>query len=86
MQKNFYIDWAVAYLDSYKNSFGLFSPLNKSGQSISYIRWKAPVINKIRLDVDAGFQVHHNLFSAGAIIRDHRGRVVRAKASLLRNT
>lgn len=48
--------------------------------------WKAPEILQLRLDVDDGFDEGRNLLSEGAVVRDHLGVVVGAKATLHRHT
>lgn len=55
-------------------------------QYISSVVWKAPAISYFRVDVDvdvdvdADFNEANNLFSAGVVIRDHRGQVFGRKS------
>lgn len=66
--------WAVPLLEAFEISSDMF--INVAIQSRSDKVWKRPLLNQLRLDVDAGVDVANDKVSVGVVVRDSRGVVV----------
>lgn len=79
------IDWVFSYIDAFKKVTEVGSMEQVSGHISAESGWVAPLPNHHRVDVDAGYDEARNSFSVAAVIRNHLGFVVGAKAQLIRH-
>ncbi|XP_073153943.1 uncharacterized protein [Henckelia pumila] len=72
------VEWSGLLLSEYQAA-RVSLMINKSDEcATSSVRWSKPMINHLRLDVDAVFQEHTNNYSVGGVLRNHEGQVVLA--------
>lgn len=81
MQRNIQIDWTFDFLEIFRNANRVSSTSKQSGRSIQLQFGKQRHIRNFAW-TDVGFVGARNLFSDEVV---HLGRVVCAKASMLRN-
>lgn len=76
------MQWSIKQVSQWREVQSLKtgrSNLRTQGQALEAGRWKAPEVNKLKVNVDASVVPGSNSYSVGMILRDHMGGFRKAR-------